>query len=97
MPAFQLTNKAKSDLKAIARYTEKTWGLKQRNVYLSDLDECFSLLADSPDLGFPCDEIKQGYFKFYLGKHIIFFRRLNATTQIVRILHERMDIERHLM
>jgi toxin ParE1/3/4 len=95
MSSFQLSRLAEQDLKEIGRYTEKTWGRKQRNVYLSDLDKCFYRLADSPDLGGTCDEIRIGYRRFYQGKHVIFYRKVENGIVIVRILHERMDFERH--
>lgn len=95
MSLFQLSRLAKEDLKEIGRYTEKNWGRKQRNVYLSALDDCFYRLADSPDLGRACDEIRVGYRRFYQGKHVVFYRKVENRIEIVRILHERMDVERH--
>ena len=38
MPGFLLTNAAKSDLKNIGLYTQETWGVEQRNRYLTFLD-----------------------------------------------------------
>lgn len=38
MAGFLLTNAAKADLKSIARYTQQTWGIEQRNRYLTLLD-----------------------------------------------------------
>ena len=96
MSRFQLTRKAEVDLKTIARYTQKTQGRKQRNLYLSGLDKCFHLLADEPDLGLSCDEIKQDYRKFHKSRHIIFYRKVDDKIEIVRVLHERMDVEHHL-
>ena len=74
MPAFRLTAKARADLLEIGRYTQRTWGRDQRNRYLSHLDEAFHLLAQEPDRGRPCDEIRQGYRKYYVGRHVIFYR-----------------------
>ena len=34
MAKFELSNKAKYDLSKIAKYTELTWGIAQRNDYL---------------------------------------------------------------
>ncbi|WP_208107586.1 MULTISPECIES: type II toxin-antitoxin system RelE/ParE family toxin [Idiomarina] len=47
MKPFQLTNKAKSDLKEIALFTFHRWGREQRNVYLKQFDESFWLLAEN--------------------------------------------------
>ena len=63
-PAFVLTKKAKSDMLSIARYTSKHWGKSQRNLYLQQLDETFHTLAEHPDSGSPCDDVREGYKKF---------------------------------
>jgi len=39
MATFTLTETAKNDLKHIALFTQKRWGLEQRNKYLKILDD----------------------------------------------------------
>lgn len=96
MPRFVLTNEAKADLKTIGRYTEHRWGREQRNRYLSMLDERFHHLAAHPLKGRDCSDILPGYRKYGAGKHLIFYRLLEPDPiEIVRVLHERMDVERH--
>lgn len=95
--SFYLTKQAKKDLKIIARYTEKTWGRKQRNIYLKQIDEVFFIISKTPDLGQNCGYIKAGYYKYRLQKHIIFYHHINyPEIEIVRILHASMDIPTHL-
>jgi toxin ParE1/3/4 len=96
MSSFRLTRKAREDLKSIARYTQQTWGRKQRNKYLTLLDKRFSALAETRTLGHTCDEIRPGYRKFHEGRHIIYYRAAADGIEIVRILHASMDVERHL-
>jgi toxin ParE1/3/4 len=97
MTGFELTNKAKSDLKAIGSYTQNTWGKRQRDIYLTTLDKAFHALATDHLKGRDCGEIRSGYRKHQVGKHIIFYREINTNLiEVVRILHERMDIEAHL-
>lgn len=97
MPPFRITNKARDDLIGIARYTETTWGRDQRMLYLKRLDSCFYALAENPALGRQCDEIKQDYYKYPEGSHIIFFRLgSDGDIEIIRILHRRMDVASHL-
>lgn len=94
MANVTLTEKAKSDLKNIARFTQKRWGQDQRNKYLTLLDRSFHQLAEKPSIGRDCSEIKLGYKKFPAGSHVIYFRSKSASLiEIVRILHESMDIE----
>jgi toxin ParE1/3/4 len=97
MPLFTLTKKALADLVEIGRYTQKRWGKEQRNTYLTMLDGCFQQLAAAPLEGRACDEIRSGYRKMNVGSHVIFYRQSRIDEiEIVRVLHERMDIESRL-
>ena len=94
MKPFALTQKAKADLRGIAIYTEQRWGKDQRNLYIKQLDEAFRLLAKNPQAGKNCDDIKAGYRKFPQGSHVIFYRDgADCVVEIVRILHESMDVD----
>ncbi|RBP81235.1 type II toxin-antitoxin system RelE/ParE family toxin [Marinomonas rhizomae] len=93
MKPFQLTIKAKSDLKYIALFTFRRWGREQRNIYLKQFDESFWLLAENPDIGKACDETRNGYRKFLQGSHVIFYQQIDSQhIQIIRILHKSMDV-----
>jgi toxin ParE1/3/4 len=94
-PAFRLTQLAKQDLLSIGRYTQKTWGTEQRNRYLAMLDDCFHLLAQDPQRGRTCDDIRLGYRKYHIGRHLIFYQETDEYIDIIRILHDRMDVESH--
>lgn len=96
MGSFILTQKARDDLLSIGRYTRKQWGKAQQIRYLTQLDCAFHDLSDKPDIGRTCDDIREGYFKYGVGKHVIFYRHTKGHIEIVRILHSRMDIEQHL-
>ncbi|PWR20516.1 type II toxin-antitoxin system RelE/ParE family toxin [Zavarzinia compransoris] len=37
-----------------------------------------------------------GYFKYAVGSHVIFYTRTDSGIDIVRVLHKRMDMGRHL-
>ncbi len=81
----------------IGRYTRRKWGVRQRDIYLTDIDTAFHTLADEPDKGQNCDDIRQGYLKYRVGKHVIFYRMIDTINiEIVRVLYERMDFESRL-
>ena len=97
MKPFQLTTKAKNDLRQIAKFTERRWGREQRNHYLKQIDDAFHLLADTPLAGKECDYIKEGYRKFPQGSHVIFYKAgTTCKIEIVRILHKHMDVSLHI-
>jgi toxin ParE1/3/4 len=93
MNKFVLSSKAKTDLIKIAKYTQITWGVPQRNDYLKVLDNTFHLLAGDPELGINCDYIKEGYSKYPQASHVIYYKEYNKNQIfIVRILHKSMDV-----
>jgi toxin ParE1/3/4 len=94
--SFRLTKKAVDDLRSIGRYTQSTWGHEQRNKYLSKLDDAFHVIAKEPYIGIGCDYIRKGYRKYHVGRHLIFYRQTEDHVEIVRILHDRMDVESHI-
>ncbi|MCL2521019.1 MAG: type II toxin-antitoxin system RelE/ParE family toxin [Spirochaetaceae bacterium] len=68
----------------------------QRNLYLKMLDEAFNQLSIDYKLGINVNHIRQGYFKYKIGKHLIFYRLQDGDVEVVRILHQKMDIEAHI-
>jgi len=95
MADFYLRPKARRDLEDIWSYTYETWGEDQADSYIHDLDSGFRALAVNPKKGRPCDAIREGYRKHFVGKHFIFYRMAKKGIEIVRILHQRMDPERY--
>lgn len=97
MPKFSLTKQALEDLRDIGRYTQERWGREQRRHYLALLDRSFNYLAENPSQGQRCDEIREGYRKFPSARHVIFYREsVGAGIEVVRVLHERMDMGAYL-
>ena len=61
------------------------------------LDAAFSDLTVHPLMGRDCSDIRPGYRKYGIGKHLVFYRQIESEEiEIVRILHERMDVGQHL-
>jgi len=61
------------------------------------LETAFDMLAESPKTGQNIDYIRHGYFRYTVGKHVIFYHFVSDTDiEVVRILHQSMDVESHL-
>ncbi|WP_300668222.1 type II toxin-antitoxin system RelE/ParE family toxin [Desulfoluna sp.] len=94
MPSsFRMSAKAVEDLKLIGLFMLQRWGRDQRNTYLHKLDESFHLLSEQPFSGAVCDDIRRGYRVYHVGRHLIFYRLVASRVEIIRILHERMNVE----
>lgn len=97
MAAFRLTVQAEEDFDGIGAYTWGMWGENQAVLYLTKLDETFAALAQSPAVGKDRSDLRPGLISCPCNRHVIFFRRdAQGDVEILRILHERMDFERHL-
>ncbi|MEN9019704.1 MAG: type II toxin-antitoxin system RelE/ParE family toxin [Verrucomicrobiaceae bacterium] len=96
MAGFSLRPKAISDLESIWEYTVETCGEEQAERYVRLINECFRQITDNPGLGRSCDAIREGYRKRSVGRHVIYYRTTDECIEVVRILHDRMDIDRHL-
>ena len=94
MAKYHLTKKAVQDLDSIWAYTLKTWSEKKADEYYSALLETFAAIAKSPCLlDKEYVEIHTGLYRRSCHKHLVFYRLVeNDDIEIIRILHERMDI-----
>ncbi len=93
MTAFRLTPQARTDLDEIWAYTAERWSFDQAEAYLRTLDATFQLLAEHPGMGRSIDDIREGYFKFPAASHVVIFRKLEGTIEIVRLLHKSSNVE----
>lgn len=91
-----LSPRAQRDVEAIWDYTVETWGDAQAETYIRQIEAALKVLADTPEIARACDDIRAGYRKYPVGAHIVFFRATAKQLAVIRILHQSMDIERHL-
>lgn len=84
-----------SDLNDIWDYTAEEWGPDQADRYTDDIQDMCSSLARSERRGRTVD-VRDSYFKYAVGRHFVFFRMSGAGIVVVRILHQSMDVARHL-
>ena len=95
MATFRFSRRAEADLIEIGEYTLRAWGEDQTIRYIDDLETCCQQLADNPELGRPCDNIRPGLRRMKQGQHVIFYRQKPRGILVSRILHQRMLPERH--
>ena len=97
MIKIKYTNLDLDDLEEIWKYTLETWSEKQADKYYFEIiDRCEELKFDF--------ELTNDYSSILLelkgvkiNRHLIFFRfSSNDVIEIVRILHEKMNFNRHL-
>jgi toxin ParE1/3/4 len=95
MSRYVLSPRARADLDDIWNYTAQRWGTDQAEEYLRLLQSAIDTVADEPRKGRASDEVRQGYRKYAAGSHMLFYRVIDTGIDVIRILHSRMDFERH--
>ena len=83
---------ARNDIMGIWQYTYENWGVTQADSYLNEMSQLINKLASSPKLGRSADDIVLGIRKFKFKHHLILYQSNQTKLEIVRILHERMDV-----
>ena len=92
-----LSPAAQADLETIWDYTCERWDADQAEKYVRDIQRALERVAGNPLIGQPCDEVRKGYRWHPVGSHTLYYRvGLDNLIDVVRILHQRMDVDRHL-
>ncbi len=92
---YRLSPLAESDLEEIWLYTAETWSLDQADSYHRAIIKAIEGLASGRNI-WQKSNVLDGYWKYRVGKHIVFFRSPDGFLDVIRILHERMDVNQHL-
>lgn len=95
---YKLSKEAVKDLEKIWFYTFENWSREQADRYYNLVMDEIEFIAERPGTGKDQGHIREGYFRTRVKSHYIFYR-LNSREnmiEIIRILHQRMDIETRL-
>lgn len=81
-----LTQAAKSDMVAIAKYGDEFFGAKKSDQYRDKLEHRLLLPANNPYHYPAVDHIHKGYRRSVCGVHSIYYKTENNGIAIIRIL-----------
>ncbi len=93
---LKLTPRAQQDFVDILRYTGETWGQAQLLIYRDKIKDALTAIAENPAIGQSHDDLPATHSAYLIGTHIIVYRLLGDSIGIVRILHQRMSVARHI-
>lgn len=93
--AIRLTTRADQDLEDIFEYSIRTWSIQQAEIYFAQIMTALIALANNERPYQPVS-VRSGYFKMRIGLHFVIFRITPQEIDVIRILHSRMDVDRHL-
>lgn len=93
---YRLTPAAQRDLSSIWDVTVERWNVRQAETYVGELRAAIERVADDPRRGRSCDEVREGYFRYAVGGHVLFYVESAEAVDVIRMLHQSMDATRHL-
>jgi toxin ParE1/3/4 len=83
---------ARQELLDIWDYSFENWGQDQADRYLASIDAMFARIVSGSAPSRPADEVRAGLRKVQVARHVVFFRESADAVEVVRVLHERMDV-----
>lgn len=92
MRGYVLSPAAERDLDDIWDYTVGRWGEAQAERYILSIESAVSGLVDGTQPALSAEAIRKGYRNALVGMHVIFFRQSADLIDVIRILHQQMDI-----
>jgi toxin ParE1/3/4 len=93
---FIISKKAIADLEEIWLYTVDKWSVEQADRYYNLVFDEINYICKNSHSGKSMEHVRKGYRASKVKSHFIFYRVVNETIEVIRILHERMDIENRL-
>lgn len=93
---FVISKKAIADLEEIWLYTGEKWSIQQADRYYNLIFEEINYIFRNSTTGKSMEHVRKGYRVSKVKSHLIFYRVINEQIEVIRILHERMDIESRL-
>lgn len=95
---YKISVKASEDIEAIWLYTFDNWSLEQADRYVNLIFDEIEFMATNPEAGKDYSHVRKNYRCSKVKSHLIFYRTTEKVkvVEIIRVLHERMDIENRL-
>jgi len=94
---YRISQQAIDDLNDIWVYIFNKWSKKQAGIYYDLIMEEIEFIADNYLVGKSAEQTRKNYRVTKIKSHLIFYRKIkNEIVEIVRILHQRMDIKKHM-
>lgn len=79
---------------SIWRYGALHWSPTAANEHVHALWRACARLLENSELGRPRDDIIAGLRSTHVAPHVVFYRVSENSIDIVRVMHERHDIDR---
>jgi len=94
---YRISKQAINDLNDIWVYTFNKWSKEQADRYYDLIIAEIEFIADNYLIGKSAEQTRKNYRLTKIKSHLIFYRKVEIEiVEVVRILHQRMDIKKRL-
>lgn len=95
---YKISQEANNDLEKIWLYTIENWSLKQADRYFNLILDEIEYIAQNSESGKDFGPIRKDYYRSKVKSHLIFYKinEKKQVVEVIRILHQRMDVESNL-
>lgn len=92
---YIISVEASKDIENIWLYTFENWSQEQADRYFNLIIDEIENISNDPLSGKDYSNIREGYFRSRVKSHFIFYKvnSKKKEVEIIRILHQQMDIE----
>lgn len=97
MSTYIISEKALEDINKIWIYTAENWSVEQANRYYNLIFDEIEYIAANFLMARDFENIRKNYRFSKIKSHLIFFKKNKFNEiEVIRVLHERMDIDNRL-
>lgn len=95
---YKISVKATQDIESIWLYTFLNWSEAQADHYINLIFSEINTIAQNPEFGRNYGSVRKKYRCYKVKSHLVFYKVniKNKQIEIIRILHESMDVEGRL-
>ena len=97
MSDYIISEKALEDINAIWVYTAQNWSVEQANRYYNLIFDEIEFISSNFEMAQDFGKLRKSYRYSKIKSHLIFFKKNKFNEiEVIRVLHEKMDIESRL-
>ena len=97
MAEYSISEKALEDLNSIWIYTAENWSVEQADRYYNLIMDEIEFISDNYETIKDFGNVRKNYRYSKVKSHLVFCKKgANEKMEVVRILHEKMDIKNRI-
>lgn len=97
MTRYLISKEAVNDINTIWIYTAENWSTEQADRYYNLILDEIEYIAENFEMARSFEDVRKAYRYSKVKSHLIFFKKTKENSiEVIRVLHEKMDIANRL-